>query len=132
MDFPEHKVNCNKYEKHPDLELRFNIAHGLLEAVSPGGEKLVEWSAKFDSPIADVWRFHNSMVKPVDIFRHGLLQDIKDSELPNDPLLYLGVLHVFPSSYPGSFCMAGITEIASLWYFVIFFGFDHLMCINER
>jgi len=91
MDCPEHKVNCNKHERHADLELRFNIAYGLLEAVSPGSEKLVEWSAKFDSPIADVWRFHNSMVKPVDIFRHGLLQDIQESELPNDPLLYLGV-----------------------------------------
>ena len=97
MDCPEHKVNCNKHERHADLELRFNIAYGLLEAVSPGSEKLVEWSAKFDSPIADVWRFHNSMVKPVDIFRHGLLQDIQESELPNDPLLYLGVLYVYAS-----------------------------------
>ena len=91
MDHPDQTFDCNKYVGHVNLEMRFNIAYGLLEAVTPDVEKQVEWSFKFDSPIADVWRFHNGIVEPVDIFRHGLLKDLNDAEVPDDPLLYLGL-----------------------------------------
>ena len=91
MEHPEHIVSCNKYAKYPNLEMRFNLAYGLLEAINLDSEDHIEWSVKFDSPIADVWRFHDKVIQPVDVFRHGLLRDVKETELPEGPLLYLGM-----------------------------------------
>lgn len=95
MDHPDHLRNCDQYDDSINFKIRFNIAHGLLEAVTPGDQSQVAWSFKFDSPIADVWRFHDKIVQSVDIFRHGLLKDLKDTEIPDDPVLYLGLCYCY-------------------------------------
>lgn len=91
LSHPDHTIsNCNKYSKSTNLEMRFNIALGLLEAVTSDHVHQVKWSFKFDSPIADVWRYHDKVVQPVDLFRHGPFKDLKDAEVPSDAVLYLG------------------------------------------
>ena len=91
MDSPDHHTNCASYSENENLEMRFNIAHGFMEAFRPDDEKEVKWNFKFDSAIASAWKFHHSIVQPVDVFRQGILKDVDVEELPEEPLLYLGV-----------------------------------------
>ncbi|XP_065071715.1 eukaryotic translation initiation factor 2-alpha kinase 3-like [Rhopilema esculentum] len=91
LDSPGHQQSCEKYSENSNLKMKFNVAKGLLEAFRQNSETDVEWSFRFDSPIADVWKLDNKVIKPVDILRYGLLKDMMDNEISREPILYLGV-----------------------------------------